>query len=188
MSSAIPRPVKSLVFPAVAMAYCALALPAATLEKLSLDEMIIKSTAIVRGKVVDSYTTVNGPIFHTHYRLQVSETFKGPARGAVEIEYPGGVINNQRQNFAGVPQFQAGDEYVFFLWGGQNGMVQVVGLSQGLFAIPRGDSPDPMTMRAASHEVVLDRVTGKPTQAPALTMPLSQLRARIKYIMGGAQN
>jgi len=169
------------------LASCAAALPAATLEQLSLDEMIIKSGSIVRGKVLNSYTTSKGPVIYTHYRIEVSETLKGLARNATEIQLPGGVANNSRQSFAGVPEFKAGDEYVFFLWAGNDGTTQVVGLTQGLFSVPPEGSADPVITRRASHEVMLERGTGKQVKDQTLTMTLSALRARIAYLHGSVQ-
>jgi hypothetical protein len=169
------------------LAYCAVALPAATLERLSLDDLITKSTAIVRGKVLNSYSATSGPIIYTHYRIQASETLKGPASATVEIQLPGGVANNLRQSFAGVPQFKAGDEYVFFLWTGRTGATQVLGLTQGLFSVAPGLAADPVTIRAASHEVMLDRGTGKQVKDQTVTMHLSELRTRIHATLSGVQ-
>jgi hypothetical protein len=75
--------------------------------------------------------------------------------------------------------FQPGEEYVFFLWTGQSGPTQVVGLTQGLFAIAPDGSRDPAVTRAASREVMLAAGTGRPVKDQALVMPLSQLRSRI---------
>jgi len=187
MLSAPANPVKPLLLTTLILAYCAVALPAATLERLSLDDLITKSTAIVRGKVLNSYTATNGPVIYTHYRIQASETLKGPANGTVEIQLPGGVANNLHQSFAGVPQFKAGDEYVFFLWTGKSGATQVLGLTQGLFSVAPGAAVDPVTTRAASHEVMLDHSTGKQVKDQTLTMHLSELRAHIHATLSGAQ-
>jgi hypothetical protein len=177
--------VKPLLSCTLILASCAMALPAATLERLSLDEMISKSTAIVRGKVLSSYTASSGPVIYTHYRIQVSETLKGPAGSSVEIQLPGGVANNLRQSFAGVPQFHAGDEFVFFLWTGKSGATQVLGLTQGLFSVAAGGSADPVTTRSASHEVMLEPGTGKQVKDKTLTMHLSELRSRIGSTLAG---
>jgi hypothetical protein len=187
MLSAPDKPVKPLLLTTLILAYCAVALPAATLERLSLDDLITKSTAIVRGKVLNSYTATNGPVIYTHYRVHASETLKGPASGTVEIQLPGGVANNLRQSFAGVPLFKAGDEYVFFLWTGKSGATQVLGLTQGLFSVAPGSTADPLTTRAASHEVMLDHGTGKQVKDQTLTMHLSELRAHIHATLSGAQ-
>ena len=45
----------------------------ATLERLTLDDLIAKSTAIVRGKVTARYASFRGPIIYTHYEVQVSQ-------------------------------------------------------------------------------------------------------------------
>jgi hypothetical protein len=178
--------VKSLLLDTLTLGLCAVALPAATLERLSLNDMITKSTAIVRGKVLNSSTAMSGAVIYTHYRIQVSETLKGMAVGTVDVQFPGGVANNLRQSFAGVPQFQPGDEFVFFLWTGKSGATQVVGLTQGLFSVAEDGTADPLTTRNASHEVMLDRASGKQVKDQTITMRLSQLRAQIQATLAGA--
>jgi hypothetical protein len=186
MLNASPTRVKPLLLSTLILAYGAAALPSATLERLSLDDLIGKSTMIVRGKILNSYTAASGPVIYTHYRIQTSETLKGTPNGTVEIQLPGGTAGNLRQTFAGVPQFKAGDEYVFFLWTGKSGSTQVLGLTQGLFSIATGGAKDPLTTRTASHEVMLDRGTGKQIKDQTLTMHLSELRARIHSSAAGA--
>jgi hypothetical protein len=187
MANATFSVVKPLLLSTLILALCAVALPAATLERLSLDDMITKSTAIVRGKVLNSYTASNGPMIYTHYRVQVTETLKGQANGSVDVQMPGGIANNLRQTFSGVPQLQAGDEFVFFLWTGRTGTAQVLGLTQGLFAVAPGGAADPLTTRSASHEMMLDAATGKPVQDQTLTMHLSQLRSRIQTALASGR-
>jgi hypothetical protein len=147
----------------------------ATLEQLSLDDMIAKSTAIVRGTVTDSYAAFSGRVIYTHYTVQVSERFKGAGTGTVDVAVPGGVAGKLRQTFEGAPVFQKGEEYVFFLWTGATGPTQVVGLTQGLFAVGRDGS----ATRTASHEAMLEAGTARPVKDQTLVMPLSQLRSRI---------
>src|SRR5580704_11290585 len=184
MLNALPIAVKPLISTLIVVS-CAVALPAATLERLSLDDLITKSTSIVRGKILNSFTATNGPVIYTHYRIQPSETLKGQSRNVVEIQLPGGVANGLRQSFAGVPQFQSGDEYVFFLWTGKTVSTQVLGLTQGLFSVAPGGAADPVTTRSASHEVMLEHGTGKQVKDQTLTMHLSELRARIQSTLSG---
>ena len=110
---------------------CLAPLQSATLERLSLDDMIQKSTAIVRAKVTGSSAGFTGSIIYTHYQLQVSETYKGSA--VTDVAVPGGVAGNLRQIFAGSPTFNVGDESVFLLWTGKSGLTQVIGLTPGPF-------------------------------------------------------
>jgi hypothetical protein len=151
----------------------------ATLERLSLAEMIGKSTAIVRATVVSSYVAPHGPVIYTHYQLQVSELYKGPAQPTVDLALPGGAANGVQQVYSGVPQLHPGEEYVFFLWTGKSGLTQVIGLTQGMFAVAAGSGRDPAVIRAATHEMMLDRASGRPVQDQNLNMSLSALKTQI---------
>jgi hypothetical protein len=175
--------VKHYVLSALALTVCLLPLRSATLARLSLSDMVGQSTSIERAKVIGSYAAAEGPVIYTHYKLQVSERLKGLA--VSEIVVPGGSANNIRQFFAGAPQFQTGDEFVFFLWTSKNGLTQVMGLTQGLFAIASGGDADPSVTRAASQELMLDTSTGHPVKDETLVMKLSDLRAQIAK--GGKQ-
>ena len=153
------------------------ALWGATLARLSMSDMIAQSSAIERATVTGSYAAASGPVIYTHYRLQISEQFKGPA--VAEIVVPGGTANGVRQFFSGAPQFQPGDEFVFFLWTNKAGATTVIGLTQGLFAVTPGGAADPSLTRAASQELMLDSRTGHPVKDQILVMRLSDLRKQI---------
>ena len=163
----------------LALAACTLPLQCATLERLSLDDIITKSTAIVRGTVGSSYSALTGRVIYTHYAIHVLERFTGPSQGAVDVAIPGGVANNLRQTFAGAPELKTGEEYIFFLWTGRSGITQVIGLTQGLFSIAPAASADPVATRRASGELMVARGTGAPVKDQTLTMRLSELRSRI---------
>lgn len=154
-------------------------LQCATLEQLSLPGMIAQSTAIVRARVVSSYAAMSGPVIYTHYQLLVSERYKGAAQSTVDLAIPGGVANGIRQVWGGAPQLDSGAEYVFFLWTGKSGLTQVMGLTQGLFAVAQGISKDPAVTRPASRELMLDHKTGHAVQDQAVAMPLSGLKSLI---------
>jgi hypothetical protein len=151
----------------------------ATLERLSMNEMIAKSTAIVRAKVVSSYAAMSGPVIYTHYQLQVGERYKGAAQSTVDLAIPGGVAGAIRQVWGGAPQLDKGADCVFFLWTGKSGLTQVMGLSQGLFTVAQDGSKDPTVTRTASHEVMLDHTTGRQVQDQTVAMPLSGLKSQI---------
>jgi hypothetical protein len=178
MLTAFQHSVNRLLSIGFGLALAILPLQCATLERLSLSDMSVNSTAIVRAKVVSSYVAMSGPVIYTHYQLQVSERYKGAAQFTVDLAILGGVVNGVRQVW-GAPQLNAGDEYVFFLWTGRSGLTQVMGLSQGLFAIAQDGSKDPAVTHTATHETMLDHNTGRPVQDHTLTMPLSGLKAEI---------
>jgi hypothetical protein len=101
---------------------------------------------------------------------------------------PGGVIGAVRQSFPGTPSFRAGEEYVFFLWTSRAGRTQVIGLTQGLFAVEKvAAAGDPVATREATHELMLERGTGRPVKDQTLVMRLSELRSRIATRLGTAK-
>ena len=158
---------------AVSLACTALA---TTLERLTLDEMIQKSTAIVRGKVLDFSTVQRGNIVYTVYRLQVSERLKGGAGpGTTEVFLPGGTINGFRQSFAGTPQMERGAEYVVFVWVSPKGIPQVVGLGQGVFDVKMSASGQTILSRGPLEAEVLT-ASGQPVVDQGLKLTLDRLR------------
>lgn len=177
MASAELQAVKRHFMFGLVLTFCMLPLQGATLERLSLADMIGKSTSIERATVTGSYAVAQGPVIYTHYKLQISERLKGA--GISEFVVPGGIVGQRRQFFAGAPQFQPGDEFVFFLWTGKAGLTQVIGLTQGLFAVAPGGAADPSVTRAASQELMLDTHTGRPVKDETLVMRLSDLRSQI---------
>jgi hypothetical protein len=162
-------------------------LQAATLQRLSMTDLIAKSTAIVRGTVQDSYTAYSGPVIFTHYRVQVAERWKGSAGAIVDVAVPGGVARGIEQSYSGAPRFQPGEEYVLFLWTGKSGMTQVMGFSQGVFAVARDGSADPGVTREATHELMLDPATHAEVNDRPLTLRLSALRAQVTGALGATQ-
>jgi hypothetical protein len=171
---------------AFALIFGMMPLRCATLERLSLDDMIAKSTAIVRGKVAGATATFSGPVIYTHYTIQVSEQFKGASQASVEVVVPGGVANGLRQSFSGAPVLNPGDEYVLFLYTGKSGLTTVTGLTQGLFSLPANGSADPTATRSATRELMLDPANGRPVKDQTLIMRLSDLRQRIAAGVKGA--
>jgi hypothetical protein len=163
----------------VVLSTCIVPLRSATLERLSLDDLIAKSTAIVRGTVTGSWAAYTGSIIYTHYKLQVAETLKGASQNWVEIVVTGGIVNGVHQNFSGSPTLNTGDQFVFFLWTSKAGLTQIMGLTQGLFALSQDGSSDPSATRAPTRELMLDPATGHPVKDAALTLHLTDLRSRI---------
>ncbi len=174
--------------PTLALLGCIAALHGATLERLTLEEMISKSTAIVRGTVTGASAAFSGPVIYTHYIVQVSEQYKGATASSVEVVVPGGTLNGVRQSFSGAPTLNQGDQYVLMLWTGKSGLTQVIGLTQGLFELSPGSTSDPMLTRTATRELMLDGQTGQPVKDQTLTLHLSELRTKISSVLAGKAN
>jgi len=187
MRSALPYRVKHYAWFAVLLVFGIRPLPCATLQQLTMDDLIAQSTAIVRGTVVDSWAAPTGSVIYTHYKIQVSESLKGLRQGSVEVVVAGGVVNNLSQSFSGSPTLNKGDQFVLFLWTSRAGLTQIMGLTQGLFAIAPGASTDPMATRAATRELMLDAKTAQPVKDAVLSMHLSDLRSLIANTLQASQ-
>jgi hypothetical protein len=155
----------------------------ATLEKLTLDDMTAKSTAIVRGRAVSNSPRMIGSSVYTDTRFQVLETWKGPSSPEVTVTELGGTLGTLTQNYAGVPRFAPGDEMVLFLRTGPSGRTQVIGLTQGIYQVNRsGDRV--MVKQEPSSGVILSPGTGAPSQVQETNMALSTLAARVRSSKG----
>jgi len=157
---------------------------ATTLQQLTLDDMIRQSTAIVRGQVQPTYSDLRGSVIYTHYKVQVSEVLKGTVVANIDLAVPGGAIASRTQIFAGAPSLATGQEYVLFLWASKSGLTQVIGLSQGLFAVTTNSSGAPMVVRAAATERMLNAL-GQTVADSDINMLLSDLRTRILNVLSG---
>lgn len=164
--------------------FSAVHLAAATLERLTLNEMIEKSTSIVRGPVVASYTGMRGSLVYTYFKIRILEQWKGPQSGSVEIMVPGGVGPGIRQSFSGVPRLVNGKEYLLYLWKGPSGATQVTGFAQGVFSVSKNSSGETQVVRAASTEMMVEPGTERMVQDAPMTMPLREMSARISSVLG----
>jgi hypothetical protein len=165
------------------LALC-LASPAATLQYLTLDDLVVQCTAIVRGTVSGSHTVLRGPVVYTAYTLSVGETWKGSVGSTVDVAVPGGVSNGARQTFAGAPELTPGGDYLVFLWTSKSGLNVIMGLSQGLFQLlSQGDGLDAMVTQSGSAEIMLS-ATGKQVAERPIHMRLGQFHAAVRRAMG----
>jgi hypothetical protein len=139
----------------------------------------------VRGKLVSASAMFHGPVIYTHFKIQVSERYKGAAAASEEFMVPGGSANGYTQDVAGSPDLSLGHEYVLFLWKGPSGNTQIIGLTQGVFTLPAAAATDPTATRAPTTELMIDRSTGQAIKDERLILKLSDLRSRIKLAAKG---
>lgn len=152
---------------------------AATLERLTLDDMIAKSTEIVRAKVVAVGTVTHGSLIYTRYTIEVSNRWKGDAKTREDVYVPGGVAQGIRQTFSGAPALDPSQDYMMFLWSGKRGIVQLIGLSQGLLQLRADLSGQMVAYRAASNEPMIDASGNLVPDQPS-SMRLSDLDTHIQ--------
>jgi len=158
---------------------------ATTLQKLSIDQMIQQSTAIVRVKVTGSSVAFRGKDIYTYYQLQVIENMKGASPQSLAVALPGGSAGGVRQMVAGAPVLANGQEYVIFLWTSKSGLTQVIGLSQGLFAVTQNSAGAASIVRQASISMMLDQ-SGQVVADQPVSMTLTALRSEIQTVLGSA--
>ena len=151
----------------------------ATLEQISLGEMVEQSTAVVYARTEESRSVREGPLIYTLTRLRVIDQWKGEPLNEVEVALPGGSVGGLTQRFGGVPRLELGREFVFFLWKGPSGRIQITGLSQGLFGVTQAAAGLRVT-RKPSGDLMLAPKTGVRVQDRAIEMPLRELVARIQ--------
>jgi len=153
-------------------------LHAATLERLTIEQMAQQATAVVRGRVGEARAARFGALVYTLHRLEAEEQWKGAAIAGLEVAVPGGTYEGVTYSFGGTPELKAGEEYLLFLWTGPSGRTQIVGLSQGVFRIvPRPDGVA-VTRTEAEDSVFAGEDGGQSSQA--LETTLDQLRARVR--------
>ena len=155
-------------------------LQATTLERLSMDQIISKSTYIVRAKVVGGAGMLSNRSIYTKYSLQVTESLKGSASASIDVLVPGGTASGLSQSIAGAPKLTAGSEMVLFLWKAPKGHLMVIGMQQGAFDIQKDSAGQTIINRNAITEAtVLDKATLVPQTDTGFRMSLLELRQRI---------
>jgi hypothetical protein len=150
-----------------------------TLEKLTFDEMVSKSTSVVRGKIALSSVRQHGAIYYSHYTVQVSEQYKGPTAKMIDVVLPGGTIGRNQQTFSGVPVFAADTELVLFLWTSKGGLTHVIGLSQGVFQVSKDATGKMIFSREAIREGMVDGRTGRPVSDGGMRFTAAEFAARV---------
>jgi hypothetical protein len=166
-------------------AVCVASLAGSTLQQLSLNDMIAKSTMIVRGTLQPGTSAAfRGSLIYTHYQLSVTTAYKGTPGQTIDVAVPGGVLNGIQQPVAGAPMLTAGQDYVMFLWTSKTGLTQVIGLSQGLFIVTTNAQGQIMVSRGPATATMLDS-SGNIVTDSILQMPLAQLVSTIKSVLAG---
>ncbi len=160
-------------------------LPAAatTLRRMSVDDLIASSTAIVRATAAPVSSFQRNGMIYTTYRLAVSATLKGSPLSAVELAVPGGDFKGLHQAIAGAPVFRPGVEYVVFYWTGPSGTNYVVGLCQGSFEVHTDTSGEVVLQRRTMSSEVFG-ADGAHTPDHGLTLRWRDLQAQVAQQSG----
>jgi len=178
MENAIPARMRRIL-PLLLCLSGAISLSAATLERLSLDDLTQKSTAIVRAKVVGSFADLRGTAIYTHWKIQVTDRWKGSGGSAIEVLVPGGDANGLHQEVPGAPKLSQGKEYLLFLWTSKSGATYITGWGQGVFSLTQNTANDWIASRGALGETMLDRKTWLPVQDEGMQMRYTDMATQV---------
>jgi len=169
---------RSLQILILAAVVCATA-QATTLQHLTLKDMALRSTEIVRGRVQLGRTERCGPMICTHYTVQVEDRWKGLGGAVVDMAVQGGVMNGLREVGEGTPELIDGREYVLFLWHSTLGVNLILGLSQGLFAV---DANSGKAVQAATTGHLVDSA-GVGADADPVRMNVAEMRRYVERVI-----
>ena len=151
----------------------------ATLELLSLNDLISKSTTIVQAQVTGSSASYSGTVIYTHYKVSVLAQSKGPTQSTIDVQVPGGTANGIRQTYPGVPQLITGQQYVLFLWTSSKGATYPMGFTQGVFNLLQDASGNVTAGQMPTTETILAPGAGQVVKSQPIGMPLTQLISAI---------
>jgi len=159
----------------------------ATLELLTLNDLIAKSTAIVQGQVTGSSASYTGAVIYTHYQVTVLQQWKGAAQATVDVVSPGGTANGIRQSYAGAAQLVPGRQYVLFLWTSRRRLTYTLGFTQGVFLLRADGSGTVIASQMPTTETMLAPGTAQVVNNQPISMPLAQLVSLIQGADSGNQ-
>ena len=178
MRSALGHIVRKPVRVALCLAIWLAPVWGATLELLSLNDLISKSTGIVQAQVTGSSASYRGKVIYTHYRVSVLAQWKGGAQGTIDVLVPGGTANGIRQTYPGTPQLVPGQQYVLFLWASRGG-TYTLGFTQGVFNLLKDGAGNLTAVQMPTTETMLAPGTGQAVKNQPISMPLAQLVSAI---------
>src|SRR4051794_20142458 len=130
------------------VALVAIQLCATTVIPMSVEQLATSSTQIVRARATSSRASWDAGHAHiyTFTSFDALENLKGSRSSQVVVRQMGGRVGNIEQRVAGVRSFHSGDEAVLFLRPSEvgGGVMAIVGLFQGNFAVKRNMLSEPV--------------------------------------------
>jgi hypothetical protein len=112
---------------------------AATLRRLTLEDLVEKADCIVIGRVVGSHTfrSPDQKLILTRHTLEIQQSLKGNPSPTMEVTTIGGQIGDTILQVAGMPSLTVGESMVLFLKPA-GAYTTVLGWQQGKYSIRNG--------------------------------------------------
>jgi hypothetical protein len=109
---------------------------AASMIKISLEQLTTRADTIVVGTVTNQVSTWNSQrtAIHTNVTVGVETVVKGPARQEVSFQIAGGTVGGTTMRTSNDPVFQNGERVIVFLNTAAT-PASIVGLHQGKYSI-----------------------------------------------------
>jgi len=157
---------------------------AASVERLSLNEMAELAPTIVHGTVTDvsaAWNDEHTQVFTT-VTVRVDESLKGRTESTITFKQLGGTVGDTRVSVHGFPVFRSGSEVVLFLSDDPYDRIATVGLGQGKFEVYADEATG--EKKVANDILGLEMFdSGKLTEASSLSMDLSELKSNVKQAL-----
>jgi hypothetical protein len=166
----------------------ALAVPglwATTAVEHSENDLIQVAEVIVVGRVVGQASQWIDRDLVTVVNVEVSEVLKGSVGSTVSVVVPGGVDTNRpvpvAMTYPAAPELMGNENVLLFLTaeGRLADGYGIVGFSQGKFTVVESAQGEKIATQNLSQLNLQDR-TGNVTRGAAKSIPLKQLRQKIK--------
>ena len=181
--------IKRAVLPTLIVFYLVLPIvaEATTVAWYSEQEMVAKSTAIVRGTVLQVATRWQGKFIVTDIKIQVARVLKGKQLDpVVTMVQLGGELEGKTLHVPGTSKYRVGEEVLIFMEEGGQDLVEM-GVGAGKYIIHRrGQTP---LIKRQLGGVAFARVRGRDaspieTPKPSAEEPLAIFEKRILSYLG----
>jgi hypothetical protein len=159
------------------------AVQAAPYLTASLPSMVEESDVAVVGEVVDLTVAQEGGNIYTTAKIEVDQYLKGAAGPYVFIKSMGGSMGNITQVVDGGPQFQIGQEAVYFLHQRGDHFI-TFGLSYGVLPVVEEDGRKVVKghfFRADNHYNVRTKAR-MDNPEPMIGKPLSEFAQQVRQL------
>ncbi len=125
---------------AISSLLACLAVQAAVVPALSLEQVIDQSEVIVHGRVARSWSTWDDAhkYIWTHHLIEVMDRFRGVAARSIVASEPGGELDGVGMKFSGSIAYAEGEETILFLYRTPIGYLRATGNGQGKYTITPG--------------------------------------------------
>ncbi len=182
------RSVEKLGWSTVILCLCCMSAEQAwctVIPSLTMEQMIHRSSRIVRGKVIQKHF-LWGPkhrYIYTEIRVRVLEQMKGETLPVVVVRKLGGILDGIESKVPGTANYQLQEEVVLFLEKKRLGRYYfVMGLAAGKYSVLRGSGQ--ILLKRSAHGLTFHRPLGHKKTGSSLyhlnytETPLSLLRLR----------